>query len=80
MLALSTPPERMNLVFSIKQTGVPLGGMLARLLGPSLTDLSVAQRPRDDALAGVACALSMPGLCAAHDRARAPDAASASQR
>jgi len=35
MLARSTPPERIALVFSIKQTGVPLGGALAGLLVPS---------------------------------------------
>jgi len=35
MLARSTPPERIALVFSIKQTGVPLGSGLAGLLVPS---------------------------------------------
>lgn len=34
MLARTTPPERYGLVFSIKQTGVPLGGVLAGLLVP----------------------------------------------
>ena len=36
LLTLTTPPERMALVFSIKQTGVPVGGMLAGALVPSL--------------------------------------------
>ncbi|CDK98010.1 putative Monocarboxylate transporter [Magnetospirillum gryphiswaldense MSR-1 v2] len=37
LLARSTSPERRNLVFSIKQTGVPLGGTLAGLIAPRLT-------------------------------------------
>ncbi|SOD96831.1 MFS transporter [Caenispirillum bisanense] len=36
ILARSTPPERRGLVFSIKQTGVPIGGMLAGALVPPL--------------------------------------------
>jgi len=36
MLARTTPPERYALVFSIKQTGVPLGGALAGLMVPSV--------------------------------------------
>jgi len=36
LLARTTPPDRMSLVFSIKQTGVPLGGMLAGALVPTL--------------------------------------------
>ena len=34
MLARTTPPSRIALVFSIKQTGVPLGGVFAGLLVP----------------------------------------------
>lgn len=34
LLMRSTPPHRMSLVFSIKQTGVPLGGVLAALAVP----------------------------------------------
>ena len=34
MLARSTPPSRIALVFSIKQTGVPLGGVVAGLIVP----------------------------------------------
>lgn len=36
LLAMTTPPHRMSLVFSIKQTGVPLGGMLAGAVVPAL--------------------------------------------
>ena len=37
ILARTTPPHRMSLTFSIKQTGVPLGAVLAGLLVPPLT-------------------------------------------
>ncbi|WP_116083271.1 MFS transporter [Tropicimonas sp. IMCC34011] len=37
LLARSTPKHRMGLVFSLKQTGVPLGGILAGLALPPLT-------------------------------------------
>lgn len=36
LLALNTPPHRAGLVFSIKQTGVPVGGMLAGMVAPPL--------------------------------------------
>jgi MFS family permease len=36
LLARSTPAHRMSLVFSIKQTGVPLGGVLAGAIVPML--------------------------------------------
>jgi len=36
LLARSTPPQQMSLVFSLKQTGVPLGGMLAGAVVPPL--------------------------------------------
>lgn len=36
LLARTTPAHRMALVFSVKQTGVPLGGMLAGALVPGL--------------------------------------------
>lgn len=36
LLARSTPPARASLVFSIKQTGVPLGGVLAGAFVPAL--------------------------------------------
>ncbi|WP_102225678.1 MFS transporter [Acidimangrovimonas sediminis] len=37
LLAQTTPRHRMGLVFSIKQTGVPVGGMLAGLVLPHIT-------------------------------------------
>jgi MFS family permease len=40
ILARTTPPERYALVFSIKQTGVPVGGALAGLLVPSVLGLA----------------------------------------
>jgi len=40
MLARTTPPERYALVFSVKQTGVPLGGALAGLLVPTVLSLA----------------------------------------
>lgn len=36
LLIRHSPPERRNLIFSVKQTGVPLGGMAAGLIGPSV--------------------------------------------
>jgi predicted MFS family arabinose efflux permease len=36
LLVRHTPPERRNLVFSIKQTGVPLGGVIVALTAPAL--------------------------------------------
>lgn len=36
VLARTTPPERRGLVFSLKQTGVPLGGFLAGAVVPTL--------------------------------------------
>lgn len=36
LLARTTPPERAALVFSIKQTGVPLGGVMAGAIVPPL--------------------------------------------
>ena len=36
MLARTTPPERFALVFSLKQTGVPVGGAIAGVLVPPL--------------------------------------------
>ncbi len=36
LLARHAPPRRRNIVFSIKQTGVPIGGALVGLAGPSL--------------------------------------------
>lgn len=53
MLVRTTPPERISLVFSIKQTGVPLGGAIAGLVVPSVL-----------LVGGVGWALAvMAGLC-----------------
>jgi MFS family permease len=38
MLARTTPPERYAFVFSVKQTGVPLGGAVAGLIVPVVLD------------------------------------------
>lgn len=43
LLSRSTPAHRMSLVFSVKQTGVPLGGVLAGALVPSLMLLTTWQ-------------------------------------
>jgi MFS family permease len=51
ILARHCPPERRNLVFSLKQTGVPLGGVVAGLLLPGITSWLGWQ-----AALGVACA------------------------
>lgn len=39
LLIKTTPPNQLSLVFSLKQTGVPLGGMIAGALVPSLDAL-----------------------------------------
>lgn len=39
ILSILAPPRRRNLIFSIKQAGVPLGGMLAALALPPLSTL-----------------------------------------
>ncbi len=62
VLARTTPAHRMSLVFSIKQTGVPVGSMLAGAIVPSLM-LAVDWRATLAlvALACVACAgMSQP--------------------
>ncbi|MYN14791.1 MFS transporter [Pusillimonas sp. TS35] len=38
LLARTTPDDRMGFVFSIKQTGVPLGGVVAGLIAPKLSE------------------------------------------
>lgn len=52
LLARTTPAHRMSLVFSVKQTGVPLGGALAGAIVPGLQQLAGWQ----GALIGVAAA------------------------
>ena len=58
LLARTTPKDQMSLVFSIKQTGVPVGSMLAGAVVPSLL-LLVGWQWSMAAVAGVclACAL-----------------------
>lgn len=68
ILARTTPTHRMGLVFSLKQTGVPLGGVIAGLVMPSLTlaaGWTVALLCI--ALAAVACALLSQSLRASLD-------------
>jgi MFS family permease len=52
VLSRVTPPARRNLVFAIKQMGVPIGGTLAGLLLPSLA-LALSWRGALVAVAGV---------------------------
>jgi MFS family permease len=61
MLSRTTDPRRYALVFSIKQTGVPLGGVIAGLLVPPLVLLGGA----DAALSGVAALCVLAALSAA---------------
>jgi MFS family permease len=53
LLIKSTPPEKLSFVFSIKQTGVPLGGMIAGATMPSL-DLLIGWQ-WSFILAGIVC-------------------------
>lgn len=73
LLASRTPPAWMNLIFSIRQTGVPLGNMLA---GAVLPALALAAGWRAAVLAaGAACALlafALQPLRAGFDRGRDP--------
>jgi MFS family permease len=55
LLARFTPPARRNLVFSLKQTGVPLGGIVAAVAAPPIAVNFGWQW----ALAGTACALCL---------------------
>ena len=73
LLALTTPAHRLSLVFSIKQTGVPAGGMLAGALVPGLS-LWLGWQGTLLAVAGM-CALCAPlaqPLRAALDADRQP--------
>ena len=73
LLALTTPAHRMSLVFSIKQTGVPAGGMLAGALVPGLS-LWLGWQGTLMAVAGVCalCAALAQPLRAALDADRQP--------
>jgi len=73
LLARTTPVHRMSLVFSIKQTGVPLGGALAGAIVPPL-QLLAGWQPALAAVAAacVACAFVAQSLRAAFDADRDP--------
>lgn len=76
LLALTTPPHRMSLVFSVKQTGVPLGGMLAGAIVPGLVLLAGWQVALlAVAVANLLCALASQPLRAALDADRQPNRA-----
>lgn len=68
LLAITTPTHRMSLVFSIKQTGVPLGGVLAGVIVPSLADaISWQWAFLVVAAASLLCAAIIQPLCASLD-------------
>lgn len=71
LLAKTTSPARMSLVFSIKQTGVPLGGVLAGACVP-LAALALGWQGAllVCAAANVLCALIAQPLCASLDADR----------
>lgn len=73
LLAHSTPAHRLSLMFSIKQTGVPLGGILAAALTPALC-LLIGWRLSLTcmALACVCCAALAQPLRGQLDRDRVP--------
>jgi MFS family permease len=74
LLALTTPVQRMSLVFSIKQTGVPLGGMLAGAIVPGLVLLTGWQMALlAVAAANLLCAVASEPLRADLDADRNPD-------
>lgn len=65
LLARSTPAHRMSFVFSIKQTGVPLGGVLAGVIVPGLADLAGWQAAfLTIAAVTLLCAVAIQPLCA----------------
>ncbi len=68
LLVKSTPAHRMSLVFSIKQTGVPLGGVLAGVIVPTLAEMTSWQWAfLAVAAANVVCAFAIQPLCATLD-------------
>ena len=73
LLALTTPPHRMALVFSVKQTGVPFGGMLAGAVVPTAMLLAGWQGALVVvAVANLACAVMAQPLRATLDAQREP--------
>jgi len=73
LLARTTPAHRMSLVFSIKQTGVPLGGVLAGAIVPGVAVVAGWQGALLLAAAGnLVCALVAQPLRPALDEDRDP--------
>ena len=73
LLARTTPAHRMSLVFSVKQTGVPLGGALAGAIVPGLQEITGWQQALlAVAIASVLCALVAQSLRAQFDADRDP--------
>ncbi|WP_374448243.1 MFS transporter [Stella sp.] len=74
ILARQTPPPLQPMAFSIKQTGVPIGGALAGLLAPPLVLLLDWQGAALAlASAGIVCALALQPLRGWLDADRRPD-------
>ncbi|MDB5956326.1 MFS transporter [Ramlibacter sp.] len=75
LLARTTPDHRMSLVFSVKQTGVPLGGALAGAIVPGLQQLIGWQQALlGIAVACVICAFAAQSLRREFDGDRDPSA------
>ena len=73
ILAMTTPPDRMAITFSVRQTGVPLGGFLAGVLIPTLVLLVGWQiNALLTAAVTLACILTTVRLRSELDRDRAP--------
>lgn len=73
LLAKSTPAHRMSFVFSIKQTGVPLGGGLAGLIIPGLAGWTGWQWAFVAVgLVNLVCILLVQPLCAGLDADKDP--------
>jgi len=73
LLIQTTPARRMSFVFSVKQTGVPLGGVLAGLLAPKM-EIGIGWRGTllATALACLACAALAQTVRTALDADRKP--------
>ncbi|MFA7437188.1 MFS transporter [Castellaniella sp.] len=73
LLIRSTPAHRLSFVFSIKQTGVPLGGVLAGALVPGLAEWSSWQAAfAVVAVCSLVCAVVIQPLSRTLDRDRDP--------